>query len=128
MFRRTAKAANPEDCAMSKSNQADVSHALRIVGAEDFSDDGQSGVVTVSGDFASAIMGQLASDPEARRRMGLDDQPVRISRMGGLEICCNGFDIEGRGVRAVVHRAARSVMNCARLSTGTLKPGDACPH
>ena len=89
-LRLTAKADDPE---MSNEQfQIDhVAQALRIVGAEDFSDDGQSGVVTVSGDFASAIMGQLASDPDARRRMGLDDQPVRISRMGGLEIWCNGF-------------------------------------
>ncbi|MHC2876598.1 hypothetical protein [Ralstonia sp. 121560039-2] len=96
---------------MSNFSKADVDRALRIVGAEDFSDEGQSGVVTVSGDFASAIVGELASDPEARRRMGLDDQPVRISRMGGLEVWCNGFYIEGRGVRGVVHRAARAVQH-----------------
>lgn len=96
---------------MRNSNPTDIDRALRIVGAEDFSDDGQAGVVTVSGAFASAIIVEMASDPEARRRLGLDDQPVRISRMGGLEIWCNGFYLEGRSVRGVVHSAWRTVQN-----------------
>lgn len=94
---------------MDKLSMDEINQALRIVGAEDFSDDGESGVVTVSGLFAAAIVGELASSSEARRRLGLEGQPVRVSRMGGLEVWCNGFYMEGRGVRSVVHRAARAV-------------------
>lgn len=94
---------------MTKSRVLEVDRALCIVGAEDFSADGESGVVEVSGPFAVAIVSELAFDSSTRRRMGLDGQPVRISRVGSLEIWCNGFYMEGRGVRGVVHRAARAM-------------------
>ncbi|WP_242560015.1 MULTISPECIES: hypothetical protein [Pandoraea] len=86
-----------------------VDRALQIVGAEDLSDDGVSGVVTVDGLFAAEVIAAMVSDPDARKRLGLDGQPVRISRMGGLEIWCNGFYMEGKGVRSVIHRAARAL-------------------
>ncbi len=94
---------------MTDSYKPEVDQALRIVGAADFSDAGKSGVLTVVGGFAAALIGQMVSDPEARRRLGLDGEPVRVSRMGSLELWCNGFYMEGRGVRGVVHRAARTV-------------------
>lgn len=86
-----------------------IERALRIVGPEDFSADGESGSLTIEGEFAAAVLSEIWNNPEYRRRQGLDGQAVRLSRLGGLEIWCNGAYMEGRGVRAVVHRAAKKI-------------------
>lgn len=86
-----------------------IAAALLIVGAEDFSDDGTPGVVVVEGAFANAIMAEQLRNPDARQKFDVIDKPVRISRTSQLEVWCNGFYVEGSGVRGLVHRAARTV-------------------
>jgi hypothetical protein len=102
---------------MATAHDSDIHAVLRSVGAEDFSDDGESGVVTVEGAFAAAIVAEIGMDSRARTRMGLTGHPVRISRMGGLEIWCNGFYLEGKGVRRVVLRATRDLAYCTQESS-----------
>ncbi len=89
--------------------EREIDEALRIAGAEDYSDTGGHGGIEVQGVFANAIMAELLPAPEAREQFCVVDQPVRISRECGLEAWCNGFYVEGRGVRGAVHRAARAV-------------------
>ena len=96
-----------------------IESALRIVGPEDFSADGESGRMTIEGEFAAAVVAEIWDNPEYRRAMGLEGQPVRLSRLGGLEIWVNGAYTEGRGVRGIIHRAAR---NLQRQSSGARGP------
>jgi hypothetical protein len=91
---------------MTTLRTAEVKQALHIVGTEDFSNVGENGTITVTGEFATAILDNIFTGPS---RALYNDLPVRISRMGRLEIRCNGFYVEGRGVREVVHRAARAM-------------------
>lgn len=79
---------------------------LRIVGAEDFSDDGAEGRITVQGPLGDEIMKSLVPAHFAC----FVGKPVRVSRCGGLEIWCEGWYMEGRGVRHVVHAAVRNVL------------------
>jgi hypothetical protein len=90
---------------MATAHDSDIHAVLRIVGADDFSDDGESGEVTVEGVFAAAIVAEIGMDSRAPTRMGLTGHPVRISRMGGLEIWCNGRRSQ-RGARPSVHRVS----------------------
>jgi hypothetical protein len=99
---------------MNANVNAQVENALRIVGPEDFSSDGESGQLMIEGEFAAAVVAEIWDNPEYRRAMGLDGQPVRLSRLGGLEIWVNGAYTEGRGVRGVIHRAARTVQGRAQ--------------
>jgi hypothetical protein len=99
-------------------DEAQIETALRIAGAEDYSDRGESGVITVTGLFASTIMREHMPDTESRTQRGLNDQAVRISRGSQLEVWCNGYYIEGRGVRDLIHR---SVRNIRRSSDATIK-------
>ena len=102
---------------MSTSDNLQVEIALRIVGPEDFSSDGESGSLVIEGEFANAIVNEIWNSPEYRLRHGLNDQPVRLSRLGGLEIWCNGAYTEGRGVRGIIHRAVRTLQSRAQLVT-----------
>lgn len=79
---------------------------LRIVGAEDFSDDGFEGQVTVQGPLGDEIMKSLVP----AHFSSFEGKPVRVSRCGGLEIWCEGWYMEGRGVRRVVHASVRAVL------------------
>lgn len=90
-------------------DDTDIQAALRIVGAEDYSDGGGSGEITVSGPFAATIVREHMPDDESRKMRGLENAPVRISRYSHLELWCNGYYIEGRGVRGLIHRSVRSV-------------------
>lgn len=92
------------------SYSEEIASALEIVGAEDFSDDGRYGSITVHGAFANAIISEQLDSLETRKRFGVEGEPVRISRMGRLEVWCNGFYVEGRGVRKLVHDAARKLL------------------
>lgn len=78
---------------------------LRIVGAEDFSDDGAEGSVTVQGALGDEIMKAVVP----AHFSCFEGKPVRVSRCGGLEIWCEGWYMEGKGVRRVVHSAVRAV-------------------
>jgi hypothetical protein len=100
-----------EEFPMDKTAYQDIEKALDIVGPEDFSEDGVYGVVTFEGQFAKAIAEVIFPDKEARDRFGLLGQPVRVSRSGGLEIWCNGFYIEGKPVRRIIHEAARRILH-----------------
>lgn len=93
-----------------------IAKALAIVGNEDGTGVGVNGSVIVQGEFASAIMRVQMPCEEARNRYGVLDQPVKVSRQGKLEVWCRGFCVEGRGVRKLVHQAAREV--------GYLQPTD----
>lgn len=79
---------------------------LALVGAEDFSDVGVEGVTTVQGPLGDALIQQAVPQWIQPSFMG---KPVRVSRMGGLEIWCEGWYMEGRGVRRAVHAAVRSL-------------------
>ena len=87
-----------------------IEATLRIVGAEDCSDDGCAGVIVIHGAFANAIVSEQLQTLDARTRFGVEGEPVRVSRYGHLEFWCNGFYMEGPGVRSVVHNAARKVL------------------
>lgn len=86
-----------------------IAKALAIVGNEDGTGAGVDGSVIVQGEFASAIMRVQMPCIEARNRFGVLDRPVEVSRLGKLEVWCRGFYVEGRGVRRLVHQAAREV-------------------
>lgn len=87
---------------------AQIKLALLIVGAEDGSTYGQDGKVEFNGPFAEEIMRQHFPEIETREQFGVAGHPVQVSRSAGrLEVWCNGFYIEGSGVRPLVHRAAR---------------------
>lgn len=102
---------------MSANVNPQLEHALRIVGPEDFSSDGEEGRIVIEGEFAAAIVEQIWDNPDYRKMQGLDNQPVRLSRLGGLEIWVNGAYTEGRGVRGVIHRAARTLQSRVPLTT-----------
>jgi hypothetical protein len=93
--------------------------ALCIVGPEDFSSDGESGSLVIEGEFATAIVQEIWNSPDYRRRHGLNGQPVRLSRLGGLEIWCNGAYTEGRGVRGIIHRAVRTLQHKAQSAANS---------
>jgi hypothetical protein len=92
---------------MERTNQRDIDMALRIVGAEDLSDDGEHGTVTLRGHFASAILDVMYKSKERRDMFKNDD--VRLFRSGRLEINVDGDYWEGSAVRSVIHKAARSI-------------------
>jgi hypothetical protein len=94
-----------------------IDAALRIVGAEDFSDDGCSGEVVVHGAFANAIISEQLQSLETRKRFGVEGEPVQVRRYGHLEFRCNGFWVEGTGVRRIVHSAARKVLGITSQSS-----------
>lgn len=79
--------------------------ALAIAGPEDFSADGQEGVLEATGVFAQAIIDSLGFS--AQHAVRFKGHPVRVSRMGMLELWCDGWYMEGRGIRRVVHQASR---------------------
>lgn len=84
-----------------------VSRLLYIVGTEDGTDKGAEGRITVEGALGREIMKEV----QPLRAHWFDGKPVRVSREGGkLEICCDGWYLEGRGVRAVVHTAIRQTL------------------
>lgn len=65
----------------------------------------------LEGVFAEEIMRQQMPDLESRKQYGITGHPVEISRSGGkLQAWCNGFYVEGSGVRRLVHAAARNVL------------------
>lgn len=97
-------------CSLELAEREAVATALEIVGAEDLSDDGRQDSITVHGAFANAIISEQLQTLEARERSGVEGEPIRISRGGHLEIWCNGFYVEGSGVRRLVHTAARKVL------------------
>lgn len=97
-------------CSLDLAEREAVATALEIVGAEDLSDDGRQDSITVHGAFANAIISEQLQTLEARERSGVEGEPIRISRGGHLEIWCNGFYVEGSGVRRLVHTAARKVL------------------
>jgi hypothetical protein len=83
-----------------------ITDLLKIVGAEDGSDAGVEGVVEVDGAVATALLesSNWVEQTTARYR----GKKVRIGRQGGaLEFWCDGLRVEGRGVRSIVHKAAR---------------------
>lgn len=90
---------------------AQIEMALLIVGAEDGSNYGQEGKVEFNGPFADEIMRQHFPEADARVQFGVEGQPVQVKRSAGrLEVWCNGFYVEGSGVRSLVHRAARQFL------------------
>jgi hypothetical protein len=107
---------------LSAEDQIEIGTALSIVGAEDFSNDGQMGHIEVHGVLANAIMTAHFPDEEVRKFRGLIDQPVRVSRSGHLEIWCNGFYVEGKGVRGLVHRAVRELLSRPLVADPQEKP------
>lgn len=88
------------------SLQEQSAELLRIVGEEDFTDDGSEGCTTVQGPLGDEIMKALVP----ANFSCFKGKPVRVSRCGGLEIWCEGWYMEGRGVRRVVHAAVRSTL------------------
>lgn len=94
---------------MEQAHQSDINRALRIVGAEDFFDAGEEGMLTIAGGGSQAVISEFPIAPGSPLRATMEGEPVQISRTGGLEISCPGFYAEGRSVRNVVHRAARAL-------------------
>ena len=86
---------------------SNIKEALEIVGAEDFSDDGKTGWVELTGEDAAAII--TAMDRAPSHKHYLEGHPFKLSRNGGLELWCNGWYSEGRGVRGIIHRAAKLI-------------------
>jgi hypothetical protein len=81
---------------------------LKIVGAEDGSDAGEEGVVEVGGDLATALLESCDWTEQLIARYR--GKQVRIGRQGGaLEFWCDGLRVGGRGVRSIVHSAARRI-------------------
>jgi hypothetical protein len=89
----------------------DCQAALMIVGDEYGATNGRQSSMTVTGDFATAIMTAHLDSEQGRMALGIHQQPVEIRRGAVLEIWCNGFYVEGSGVRRIVHSAVRTMLN-----------------
>lgn len=92
---------------MEQTPICDIEKALRISGPEDFSYDGEGGVIYITGHYAEAIIDNIQGCSQYRRPF--KDKAVRVRRGGGLEVWCDGVYVEGQPVRRILHAAARQI-------------------
>ncbi|AYG47813.1 hypothetical protein DV532_26380 (plasmid) [Pseudomonas sp. Leaf58] len=105
---------------MEQTPHSDIEKALRISGPEDFSYDGEGGVIYITGHYAEAIIDQMHGCLQYRDYF--KGKEVRVRRGSGLEVWCDGVYVEAQPVRRILHAAARQIGRQYGFNLKTIAP------